>query len=326
MMNFIDPARLIPLLKRAHILRDIVLMLKISARFPFFLLVEPTNDCSLDCYFCPRKASRREIGYMDFELYKKIIDESVKFGKRMMLGLQKDGEPLLHPFILKMIKYAKDNSAAHVVHLATNALALNEEMAVGILSSGLDDLLISIDAAKRETYKKIKESDNLHQVEMNVHRFLQIKKKIRSRKPFVRVKLVKTPDNIEEVELFRQKWQRLADWVEITDLFQWGEMKNMDIGFTNRLSRYPCLFPWYCPAINWNGDVSICCYDFDCEGAMGNIYDDSLFNIWKNQEFRHVRSAHLGEQYDKIPLCAKCKPWSMSPNIGNWLRRRVLND
>lgn len=326
MVNFIKPTRWIPLLKRTNILRDIMLMLKISARFPIFLLVEPTNDCNLECYFCPRKTSRRGVGYIDFKLYKKIIDESAKFGKRMMLGLQKDGEPLLHPSISKLIKYAKDNSVAHVVHLATNALALNEEMAIGILRSGLDDLLISIDAAKGETYKKIKGRDNLRQVEENVNHFLQLKNKINSRKPFVRVKLIKTTDNIEEVELFRKKWQGLVDGIEITDLFQWGDAENIDIGFTNSLSRYPCLFPWYWPAINWNGDVSICCYDFNSEGIIGNLYEDSLSNIWRNSKLRHIRSAHLDRKYERIPFCAKCKSWSMSPNIGSWLRRRALND
>lgn len=324
MVNFIEPTRWIPLLKRVKILRDVMLMLKISTRFPIFLLIEPTNDCNLDCYFCPRKTSGRDVGYMDFELYKRIIDESVRFGKRMMLGLQKDGEPLLHPSILKMIKYAKDNSAAHVVHLATNALALGEEMAVGILNSGLDDLLISIDAVNDKTYEKVKGKDELCRVETNVYRFLQLKKKIKSKKPFVRVKLIKMADNIGEVELFRQKWKGLVDWVEITDLFQWGETKNIDTGFTNNQSKYPCLFPWYWPVINWNGEVSICCYDFNSEGVMGNIYKDTLSDIWRNSNFQDIRYAHLSGEYEKISLCAKCKPWSMSPNIGNWLKRRFL--
>jgi len=326
MVSFIEPTRWIPLLKRIKILRDIMLMFKISAKFPIFLLVEPTNDCNLDCYFCPRKTSRRMVGYMDFDLYKRIIDESVKFGKRMMLGLQKDGEPLLHPSILEMIKYAKDKSASYVLHLATNGLVLDEEMAIGILNSGLDDLLISIDAAKTETYKKIKGRDSLHQVEMNVHRFLQLKEKIKSKKPFVRVKLVKTDHNIEELELFRQKWKGLVDWVEITEFFQWGDMVNIDSGITNNLSRYPCLFPWYWPAINWNGTVSVCCYDYDSEGIMGNLYEDTLFNIWRSSNFQDIRYAHLSGIYEKIPICAKCRPRSMSPNIGNWLRKSFLHN
>lgn len=321
MINFIEPTRWIPLLKRAHILRDIMLMLKISARFPIFLLIEPTNACNIDCYFCPRKTSRREVGYMDFELYKRIIDECVRFGKRTMIGLQKDGEPLLHPSILKMIKYAKDKSASHILHLATNAFFLNEEMAMGILNSGLDDLLISIDAASGETYKKIKGRDNLYQVEANVLRFLQIKRKIKSKKPFVRIKLAKTADNTGEEKLFKRKWHGLADWVEITDIFQWGETKNIGSDFTSKLSRYPCLFPWYWPAINWNGDVSICCYDFNSEGILGNVYKDSLSNIWSNSKLRDIRYAHLDGEHEKIPLCAKCKSWSMSPNIGHLLKR-----
>jgi MoaA/NifB/PqqE/SkfB family radical SAM enzyme len=325
MVNLIEPTRWIPLLKRAGFLRDIMLTLKITGKFPVFLLIEPTNACNLDCSFCPRKTSNREVGYMDFELYKKIIDECVRFGKRMMIGLQKDGEPLLHPSILKMIKYAKNNSAAHVVHLATNALALGEEMSAGILDSGLDDLLISIDAVSDETYKKVKGKNELRRVEENVCRFLQLKKKIKSRKPFVRVKFISMADNALEAGTFRRKWKGLADWVEVTGLFQWGGAGNIDACFKKYPPRYPCSFPWYWPAINWNGDVSICCYDFNCDGVMGNIHDDSIFNIWGNPEFRRVRFAHLNKQHDRISLCARCKLWSMSPNIGNWLKKRAAN-
>jgi radical SAM protein with 4Fe4S-binding SPASM domain len=321
--NLIEPARWVPLLKKAHILRDIMLRFRISEKFPIFLLIEPTNDCNLNCSFCPRKASSREVGYMDFELYRKIIDECARFGKRMMIGLQKDGEPLLHPSILKMIKYAKDNSAAHVVHLATNAVALNEDMSMGIIDSGLDDLLVSIDAVNDQTYRKIKGKNELPRVEDNVRRLLRLKKKIRSNKPFVRVKFIRMADNNPEAGSFKRKWKGLADWVEITDLFRWGEAGNIGSDPLKCPPRYPCLFPWYWPAINWNGDLSVCCYDFNCEGVMGNIREDSISNIWKNPALRRIRSAHLAGQYDKISFCAKCKLWGMSSNMGNWLKKRA---
>ena len=49
--------------------------------FPVHLGIEPTNACNLNCVFCARhEAKYGEYGYMDFEVYKKIIDEGSKYG------------------------------------------------------------------------------------------------------------------------------------------------------------------------------------------------------------------------------------------------------
>ena len=59
------------------------------------IYIEITNVCNLSCAFCPK--TKRKLGFMDFELFKKIlleVREQTKFLYFHVLG-----EPLLHPLL-----------------------------------------------------------------------------------------------------------------------------------------------------------------------------------------------------------------------------------
>ena len=44
---------------------------------PHEIDIEVTSSCDADCIMCPRKSIRRKVGPMDFDLFKKIVDEAV---------------------------------------------------------------------------------------------------------------------------------------------------------------------------------------------------------------------------------------------------------
>ena len=68
--------------------------------------IESTNLCNFKCSFCPHTKMKRKKGIMDFELYKKIIDEIKDWGIEE-LNLTGFGEPLLDPLLTEKIKYAR---------------------------------------------------------------------------------------------------------------------------------------------------------------------------------------------------------------------------
>ena len=172
--------KLVEQFKRFRFARKIVLQKQISFDFPMRLNIEPTNYCNLSCSMCPRELNR-PFGYMDINLFKKIIDESVLYGKRLIITINKDGEPLLHPELPQMIKYAKDKDAAHKINFYSNGILLSEAKSIELIKSGLDTIHISIDAFSNETYKKIKNIQKLEVVEENVKRLVELKKKLRSK-------------------------------------------------------------------------------------------------------------------------------------------------
>jgi len=292
----------------------------ISWDFPIYLHLEPTNLCNLRCSFCPN-AQNKEIKkqYMNLKLYRKIIDEYAKYKRLLLLLLHKDGEPLLHPDLPEMIRYAKDRQAAKIVHFATNGILLNENKSREVIDSGLDDIVISIDAVKKSTFLKLKGVDKLEEVESNVTNFIKTRNKLKSKKPFVRVKMIDMEETHSEVSLFQKKWERVADKVEITRLCNWPQLETVGKNTTSSTSRYPCTILWYSPAINSDGRVSACCFDGDKKRIIGDISEDSMFVIWHGKRLQAIRDAHCNGNYG---ICRNCSGWSLEPNLSSWLKNK----
>jgi len=68
----------------------------------YSVAIEPTNGCNLDCVMCYSKG--RKEGIMDWQLYKKIIDEGVSMRRDLGVGLNFGGESLLHPKFSDMVE------------------------------------------------------------------------------------------------------------------------------------------------------------------------------------------------------------------------------
>ena len=80
---------------------------KEQPRFPFMVLTEVTNDCTLNCIMCPRSHLERSNGYMSFNLFRKVVNECsghLSIGELLFSGI---GEPFLHPQIMDMGALAK---------------------------------------------------------------------------------------------------------------------------------------------------------------------------------------------------------------------------
>lgn len=322
--------KLIEKFKRVGFVRRMVLQRKISFDFPIRFNIEPTNYCNLSCSMCPRELNR-PFGYMDVSLFQKIIDESILYEKRLIITVNKDGEPLLHPELPKMIKYAKDKKAAHKINFYTNGILLSETKSLELINSGLDTIHISIDAFSKGTYKKIKNIQKLEVVEENVKRLVGLKKKLRSKAPLVIVKIIHTPDTQSEIKPFINKWKDIADFVEIGEFHTWDGTLNGSSSFNpnnspNGINRYPCTFLWYNPVILWDGRVTTCCVDYQGKGIIGDIKENTLAEIWQGDALQKIRRAHLEGLYNTIPLCSKCQFWRCEVNIEKWLRKASTFD
>lgn len=317
-------------LKQVKFIRKITLQKKISFDFPMRFNIEPTNYCNLSCSMCPRELNR-PFGYMDVNLFQKIIDESILYGKRLIITVNKDGEPLLHPELPQMIKYAKDKKAAHKINFYTNGILLSEAKSLELIKSGLDTIHISIDAFTNETYRKIKNSQKFETVEKNVKRFVELKKKFHSKAPLVIAKMIHTPDTKDEVTLFANKWKRIADFIEIGEYHTWdGTLNNASLfeqtEARQRIKRYPCTFLWYNPVILWDGRVTTCCVDYQGKGIIGDLKEESLAKIWQGNILKNLRIAHLKGDYGSIALCRNCQFWRCEVNIEKWLRKASTFD
>lgn len=161
---------------------------------PGFLQLEPTNKCNLKCKMCHRNfMSLPNIGELNFDNFKKIVDPLLPYLHHVWLqGL---GEPFLCKDIFKMIKYLKRRNL--YVNTVTNATLLNKDVCEKIISSGLDEISISIDGATAETFERIRVGANFEEITRNVQNLTSLIKGSRNLK--VVAFSVAMKDNIHEL-------------------------------------------------------------------------------------------------------------------------------
>lgn len=312
-------------LKYISLFQRIFLFLSLLAKFPATLNIEPTNFCNLNCSFCPTRKTNRQFGFMEFSLYKKIIDDIFP-RKLKVLWLNKDGEPLLHQEITKMVKYAKEKRVARRVEIYTNGVFLTEKMSKDLIMASLDSLVISLDAINKEEFKKIKRKDSYETVVNNIYKFLDVRKKLGAKNPVLSVKMVDLRDK-KMVEEFKKRWSGVADNVIIQPLHNWEgsiKIKNKKENIKKENKRYPCNLPWLSAAVFWDGKVTPCCVNYKVnELIMGDLKKQSLKEIWQGEKFRKLRQAHLSQDFSDFPTCKNCLYWQQLPSMEWWLK--ILN-
>ena len=57
--------------------------------------------------------------------------------------------------------------------------------------------------------------------------------------------------------------------------------------------------------INWNGDVTPCCFDFNGNFVMGNVFETPFNKIWKNKKYQSFRKI-VFKNKKNIPMCKFC--------------------
>jgi radical SAM protein with 4Fe4S-binding SPASM domain len=297
----------------------------ISFEFPSVLYVESTNACNLKCVFCPRIKSDKKIGFMQFKLFKKIVDECTNYNKFFELLLHKDGEPLLAPNLPKMIKYAKMKDISNKVAIASNGILLDEKKSTQILKSGLDELTISLDAATKETYERIKQVPAFELVENNIKRFVEMRNALGLTEPMVKVKIVYMKETQHEISDFIKKWKSIADSVPVRAYMTWaGSVENRNVNCVKPVKEpHPCIALFTGLAINWDGDVSVCCYDWNKELIVGDVNKETIYDIWHGQKLKTLRSRHLDGDFSGLQ-CKVCDFRTSFPRMNSFLRKKLI--
>ena len=273
---------------------------------PFVLHLEVTNKCNLKCRMCPRENMEREEGFMEFTLFKKIIDDAR--GKIEFVELYLFGEPLMHRKIFDMIKYCKE--AGMHVGLSTNATLLDREKSHALVRSNPDLLILSLDAVTEQSYESIRTRGNYIKVLENIEYFLR--SKLPASPMHTVVQMIKLKENADEVERFSDFWGNHGVQVHLKPFFTWrGDIDSINVlkHNTSKLSELrfgPCDRIWRHFTVFWDGTVVPCHFMYDKKCTLGNIQDKSLSDLWNGSKFLAFREQHILHNRNRIPCCMKC--------------------
>ena len=263
--------------------------------FPRFVEFELTNKCQLKCIMCPHHMMKREQGVMDVALFKKGVDECRGIVERSYL--HQIGEALFHPSLIECINYAAD--AGIRTALGTNCLLLDEFKTEQILNSQLAEIILAIDSIDPKNYEKIRRNSSFDVMIKNVNYFLKRKQKKKS-KIFVRAQIINMIENKNEINEFIRRFTHPSVnhiWVKDYSNFA-GRVKK---GENPPSRKEGCPKPHLHTTIQWNGDMVICCRDYEGISKMGNIKNSTIREIWNSQKYNDFRA-----RYKESRLCKEC--------------------
>jgi MoaA/NifB/PqqE/SkfB family radical SAM enzyme len=164
------------------------------APLPEFVQIEPVGKCNLRCRMCPVPYRGEQAAFMDFDVFRGIVDG---FPTLKELHLQGLGEPLMHPHFFEMVRYAAERGIR--VSTNTNLTLLTPERARQCVSSGLHTVHASIDGATPASYESIRLGASFHKVMRNLDRLEAAKREAGSEMPYCRIVTVAMRRNLVEL-------------------------------------------------------------------------------------------------------------------------------
>jgi MoaA/NifB/PqqE/SkfB family radical SAM enzyme len=282
--------------------------------FPFLVDIELTNHCNLKCIFCGQQAMTREKGFISEGTFQKIIDECSLHSTPVRFI--RWGEPFLHEKIIDFCKYTKSKDVP--LHITNNGLVIKESDMRALIDMEVDSLIFSFQGTTKEQYEIMRNNKLYDKLTSNIHKL--IKMRGNKSKPFIHISSTITDESGIEKENFINAWGHIVDSVDIgkTNLSRIPDHKIESTETVDKVKTLreqeaikkeyrPCNEVYQKLSVNWDGKVTCCCGDYDDFLIVGNISDDTLYNIWNNsKELKAFRELLDNMLHRSLSLCSTC--------------------
>ena len=295
--------------------------------WPTHLQVEPTNICNLRCALCPiSQGMDRPSRHMDFNIFKKIIDEMGDYV--FLILLWEWGEPFLNPRVYEMISYAKQRHIT-VVSSTNGHVFAEGDHAHKLIHSGIDSIIFAMDGISQETYERYRIGGDLNTVIEGIKNVVAAKSALNSKSPFIHLRFIPMKHNAHEIPKLKDFARALKvdaltyktlnphDDRKIIAKEKFGnefipeDPKHQRFKYDSQSQarilrmRNPCKCLWNCPAIHSSGEVCPCTFDVHNKYVIGNIAKENFKEIWRGTRYRTYRRI-FRKNYQKIPMCSGC--------------------
>ncbi len=307
----------------------------LKVTYPSSIMIELTNHCNIKCITCAREYAFGEMmdkGSMDFEKFKKIIDEVYPYVDS--IGLTGLGETLLYKHFSEAVDYIRSKSKGIIISCSINAhLKTSVEIVKSVINK-IDTIQISIDGIG-EVYNAVRRKADYNFFLENVK---QIVSAAKNSSTDVMFNMVVLKENYHQMSAMLKLADELGfsylniipmNIVSRTDLdisyykfFQSEEFKreyfktkgsaesyaNVELtfyDFESPASFKKCRFMWNYFYITWNGFVPPCCAKpFPKEKHFGSAFSDNFIDVLNAKAFQDFRKDW---QEEKNPeFCDKC--------------------
>jgi radical SAM protein with 4Fe4S-binding SPASM domain len=294
--------------------------------YPLNVLVEVVNKCNLECIMCLSSHRKGDTKVISNETISKLLTE-FKENNLPALMFGAGDEPLMFSDIDQMWKEA-NLSGIMDIFIFTNGTLLNEDMCNKILEHEVSRVYISLDAATEETYQKIRltnkkideevtgneklkiineEQNRLQSIENNIKKLIEMRNSRKLQLPQIRVSYTVQYRNKHEIDMFKEKWENVVDFIEFQETQNIQFDKLASLSETDRWKRRPpmykknykkdCKAPFHSATVWADGSVIPCCTFQGKNLTLGNINGvpelgipaQSLKELWNGEKINELR-------------------------------------
>ena len=314
-------------------------LLPALAPYPQALEVEVTTRCHLRCTICEHTYWKEPPRDMTFEEFKRIVEQ---FPKLKWIGMTGIGSSFLNKDFLEMLRYLKSKSI--FVEFYDSFDLIDEKAARQLIEMNIDKIWLSMEAATKETYEKIRAGTSFDKILNNVKNLIRLKMEMQNPFPELWFHYIINKDNEHEMPQFVELVHSLvqnddmnyATLIFFTNLLHFKEVEHlrptitkeiMDrtlekgrelgifINWNENVSRSEPITKctkWLEPFVLVTGHVQPCCCineanerEFQKKYAFGNLLETDFHNIWKSAEFAQFRRML---RTGKLPeVCKNCR-------------------
>jgi radical SAM protein with 4Fe4S-binding SPASM domain len=292
--------------------------------FPRKIQIQTISSCNGRCIFCPYDKVNKNLsqGIMEETLFRKIIDEATASPYLAEVLLELHNEPLSDNRIFQLIKYIKTKDKTKACTLVTNGELIEKYKVSEILASEVDRLVISLNAYSAETYERICPGLDFERVKRNIIKLLteiELKNKLE-------LNFVVMEQNRQEIHQALAYWKRegartrtltlsnragaLKNFTQMKPRTSKAAAERSDTAWkylVNKMRQITgCYSPFLEMSILFNGDVILCCQDWNRTTILGNLYRASIKEIWNSDELNKIRRLIMKKQYSQIAACKHC--------------------
>ena len=281
---------------------------------PIHVDIELDNICNYACSFCPVGQPESELGQyyktkkeISLEKIKEILFELKKIGTNSV-QLSLVNEPLANKHLFEVLRFASDMEFEDL-YMVSNASLLTEKKSIAILESGLTKIQFSLDGFSEKTYEinrftKVKKPGMYNKVLKNILEFLNLKKLMKKKFPLVRVSFIELDENKHEFNDFKKFWENKVDAIHYQKLINYIK-ENESLNSCND-KKIRCNMPNFRLAIKSDGLVKPCCVGYGEKITIGDIYKNTIFEIWNSEVMKNLQKMHLEYRSFENKHCKEC--------------------
>ena len=271
--------------------------------------IEAASACNLRCACCPHgqpNSGMRPAGIMSMDTFLRVLRHIDIPIRQTYLHLH--GEPFLNPNLTDFV--GELNSRHIAVNLYSNCTVGDEKQWETIIKNNQVSLNFSADVIGEEYYEHLRVGARFKET---LDRLDTLNMLFAKYKRFFNLIIILDGGYQERIEELthccEQLYARYSNLFKIIlgSRFPWPRLPwtgDLDGHLVKGHQR--CSYAFEGLSVLWNGDVTMCSFDYTGECVVGSLLDDTYSRLFNNAAARHFRMLHWRHRDNELPLCKDC--------------------